>query len=322
MSLKLFVFSIGLGAVAIGSQAVATEYLVSSWIGDKIGRYSSGGVHIADLSGATLNGPQAITTGPDGNLYVADELNHRIARYNGTTFSFMNEFVTPSSGGLNGPCGLTFDVSGNLLVGSFNSDTVLKYQSGTGTSLGTLVSAGSGGLNGPDSGTRIGPDGLLYVPSFFTNQVLRYNATSGAFVDVFVNAGFGLSGPRDLAWKGGHLYVSGEFGDRVMRYNSSSGVFVDTFVATNSGGLNGAVGLTFDDNSDLLVTSANTNQVLRYNGTSGAFMGEFIGLSGNLNGPTFIYKLTAPVPEPATMAAFAFGGICLALRRKKARKNQ
>jgi hypothetical protein len=119
-----------------------------------------------------------------------------------------------------------------------------------------------------------------------------------------------------LAWKGGHLYVSSEFGNKVVRYNSTTGAFVDTFVAAGSGGLSAAVGLAFDDNSDLLVTSGNTNSVLRYSGVNGSFMGVFIGPSGNLNAPTFIYALPAPVPEPATMAALAIGGICLALRKK------
>lgn len=317
MSFKFFVLSTVMGAVALGSRAVATEYLVSSWIGDKVGRYSSTGVHLGDLTGTTLNGPQAITKGADGHIYVADELNNRIARFNGSTYTYMDSFVTPGSGGLNAPCGLTFDTTGNLLVGSFNGDSVLKYNGTTGASMGTLVAPNSGGLNGPDSGTKIGPDGMLYVPSFWNNQVLRYNATSGAFLGAFVTPGSGgLVGPRDLVWKGNHMYVTSESGNKLIRYNSTTGAFVDTFVTAGSGGLSGAVGITFDDNNNLLVTSGNTHSVLRYNGATGAFMGEFIGLSGGLNIPTYIYAMPAAVPEPASMAVFAIGGVCLAWRKR------
>ncbi|HZO91930.1 MAG TPA: PxKF domain-containing protein [Chthonomonadaceae bacterium] len=55
--------------------------------------------------------------GPDGNLYVTiTDPYSRIARFNGTTGAYMDDFVPPLSGGLDGARGLAFGLNGDLYV--------------------------------------------------------------------------------------------------------------------------------------------------------------------------------------------------------------
>lgn len=315
MSLKssLLTATVVCGSAGIAASANASSYLISTYFGNQVRLHNNSGSFVQNLTGTSLSGPQAIAYGPDGKLYVADENHSSVHRYNPATMSYVDTFVTSGLGGLNGPTGLTFDNAGNLLVASFNTNSVLKYKVGTGQFLGTLVTTGLGGLSGPDVGMKVGPDGKLYVPSFWNHRILRYDATTGALIDTFITSGSGgLIEPRVMLWKGEHMYVSSDGGDKVLRYNKNTGAFVDTFVAPGAGGLNGAVGMIFDDNGNLLVTSAWNNRVLRFNGTTGAYMNDYIGAGGGLNGPTFI----AAVPEPATLGAFAIGAAFLAGRRK------
>ncbi len=84
----------------------------------------------------------------------------------------------------------------------------------------------------------IGPDGAMYVSSYDTDQILRYNRTTGAFIDIFVED------------------------------NPNTTV-------SESGGLNGPMGMEWGPDGLLYVTSFVNNVVLRYDGT-GAFAGTFV----------------------------------------------
>lgn len=307
---KRLAFNLILLSSATLSSAQPTAYLVSNYFGNTVGRYDATGNFLGNVSGHSFFGPQAITRGSDGGLYVADENNHSIVVINPETFTVSRVAVTTGSGGLNGPTGVAFDALGNLLVASFNTDSVKKY-SPTGQFLGDLTTPGLGGMNGPDVGIAVGPDGTLYVPSYYSNQILRYNAETGAFLGVFANITSGLTQPRTILWRNGKMFVSSDNGNKVLHYDAVSGQFLGNFVAPGAGGLWGAVGMTFDQTGDLIVTSGRNNKILRYSGTDGSFLGTWTG-PANLNGPTFV----TPVPEPGTVVATSIGLLWL-LRRKR-----
>ncbi|MBX3113036.1 MAG: NHL repeat-containing protein [Fimbriimonadaceae bacterium] len=302
-----------LALLILPSTLFAQTYWVSSYNADKVDRYDASGNYIDTLAGS-FNGPQGITIGQDGLVYIADEENHRVVRYN-QNGTFHSVFITAGLGGLSGPTGVTFNNAGEALVASFNGDSVLRYSS-TGSFLGTLVAPNSGGLNGPDVGITVGPDGNLLVPSFWNGRVNRYDINTGAFLNSFVAPGSGgLISPRTMLFHNGLMYLTDDFGNKINRYNSTTGAFVDTIVTAGSGGLNGACGLILGPQGQLLVTSLGTNSVKQYNATTGAYLGDWIS-PGNMgmNGPTFITKVDA-VPEPITLLAAV--GILPLLRRRK-----
>ena len=76
---------------------------------------------------ATLNNPRDILIGPDGRLYVADELNHRVRAIDLSTgaittvagngvFGFAGDGGPAVQASLNRPAGLEFDAQGRLYI--------------------------------------------------------------------------------------------------------------------------------------------------------------------------------------------------------------
>jgi sugar lactone lactonase YvrE len=150
-----------------------------------------------------LSSPDALTIGPDGNLYVSSggnsglnlfdpayPQNSAILRYS-LTGAFLG--VAASGGGLIRPYGNAFAPDGSLFVSSFRTNQILRYDVITGAFLGVFASdnnSGLGsvnGLNGPN-GLLFGPDGSLYVTTQgsantasgglafpYASQVLRYS---------------------------------------------------------------------------------------------------------------------------------------------------
>jgi len=142
-----------------------------------------------------LDDPYGILFAPDGDFYVCSRNTDEVLRYDGTTGTFIDVFVSEGSGGLDAPNELVFGPDGNLYVSSSGTDAVLRYDGTTGAFIDEFVPSGSGGLEGVFS-ILFGPDDNLYAVSFNTDQILRYNGTTGAFLDVFVISGSGgLDGP-------------------------------------------------------------------------------------------------------------------------------
>src|SRR5208283_4701468 len=101
--------------------------------------------------------PQGLTFGPDGNLYVADNVANSILRYNGTTGTSMGTFASTGWD----PTSVRFGPDHNLYVSVFYGHMIERYDGTSGADLGPFVPSGSGGLTW-DIDIAFGPDGNLY----------------------------------------------------------------------------------------------------------------------------------------------------------------
>jgi NHL repeat len=128
---------------------------------------------------------------PEGNLYISDERNGKVLRFNGQTGVFLGVFAF----GIDTPRFLIFGPDGNLYVGSLFTASIVRFNGTTGAPLGTFATAP--GLF--PEGLVFGPDGDLYVSDENNSIVLRFNGTTGALIGTFVS-GSHLNFPTGLTF--------------------------------------------------------------------------------------------------------------------------
>jgi len=263
--------------IAAGYQTAWADVLMAS-------RDTAAVLHYDDKTGAYLGvfattsamtNPEAVTLGPDGNLYVADRDANAIFRFNGKTGAFIDTFVSAANGRLSGPRDLLFGPDGNLYVSGNESNQVLVFDGTTGAFLRVF----SGGTIPLPRGLAF-QGGDVYIACESPSQILHYKL-SGALVGVFASGGQ-IQSPREMVFgPDGNLYVSSSANNVVLRFNGSTGAAMGVFAS--GGGLMFPRGLTFGLDGNLYVVSANSNAILRYNGLTGAFINTFA--SGG--GPSF-----------------------------------
>lgn len=205
-------------------------------------------------------GPQGLTFGPDGNLYVSDQalslgIGGQVLRYDGKTGAFMDIFIPCCV--LSDPIGLTFGPDGNLYVTSISQ--ILRFDGKTGAFIDVFAT-----FTGPGRALIFGPDGNLYVSVLNgESEVLQFDGKTGTFMGPFVGAGTGgLDCPWGLAFgPDKNLYVASPqcghaIGTRegnqhgILRFGGpldpSPGAFIDVFVDSNNGALSRApAGMAF-----------------------------------------------------------------------------
>jgi RHS repeat-associated protein/uncharacterized repeat protein (TIGR01451 family) len=215
---------------------------------------------------ARLNSVQDVAVGPDGSLYIADGVNHRIRRVgpDGIISTVAGTGVS-GFGGDGGPATLAqLDVpesvamgpdgslyiadTGNHRIRRLSPDGIISTVAGTGAS-------GFGGDGGPATQARLhlpegiafGPDGSLYVADLYNHRIRRVGP-DGRISTVAGTGGYDfggdggpatlaqLSSPRDVAvGPDGSLYISTN--DRVRRVGPDG--IISTVVGTGVAGFGG-----------------------------------------------------------------------------------
>jgi RHS repeat-associated protein len=179
---------------------------IGTLAGTGVGGFSGDGGPAA----AAQTTPRAVTTGPDGSLYIAGHQRVRriapdgvITTIAGTgTAGFSGDGGPATAARLNLPIGLALAPDGSLYVADTNNNRIRRVApDGTiATVAGTGVAgfSGDGGLAtaaalwGP-RGLALGPDGSLYVSDTFNNRIRRI-APDGTISTAAGDGGFGASG--------------------------------------------------------------------------------------------------------------------------------
>jgi DNA-binding beta-propeller fold protein YncE len=238
-----------------------------------------------------LDGPNGITFGPDGYLYVSSYNNASVLRFDGETGEFIDVFIAPGSGGLEMPQSLVFGPDENLLI-NVGDPGVLRYEGTTGEPLGFFVSEG---LIEPDH-LMFGPDDTLYVGDLGEeeNSIKRFDAETGEFIDVFAY-GEELDGPLGFAFApDGYLYVASAFNNKILRFDAETGEFIDVFAYGEE--LNNPCDIVIGpDENYLYVDNFRSHNVLRYDLETGELVDIFVPEgSGGLEGATYMVLAKCP----------------------------
>jgi hypothetical protein len=139
----------------------------------------------------------------------------------------------------------------------------------------------SSNLNWPQDILFIDSLGVVLISNLGTGKITRHNATTGAYISDFAGS---IGGPtRMKIGPDSLLYVLQWGGDGLVRKYNLDGTFAGNFTSVP---VPQSIGLDWDANNNLYVSSYNGKFVRRFN-SSGADMGIFV--NSNLLGPTNIW---------------------------------
>jgi hypothetical protein len=240
--------------------------------------------------------PFEIAVGPDGNVYVGDNGQSIVFRYDGSTGAPLPApgqtgavFANLAANGASNSGGVAFGSDGNLYLVANNTKQVLEYQGPAGPSPGAFIGVFASISSPVSTITNLGweafgPDGNLYVAattSGGTGQVNRYDGATGAPIGsgVFVAPGSGgLEDPREFFFDptGTNLYVISKPPvsptlpptGQVLRYQGPNGqnpgAFAETYISAGQANVQIAIGLAQDAAGNLYVSDRDTANVTRF----------------------------------------------------------
>ncbi len=261
---------------------VDTSGIISTVAGNGTAGFAGDG---GPATSASLNGPRDVFVDGLGNIYIADETNHRIRKVdtsgiistvagNGTQ-GFSGDGGPATSASLNNPRGVFVDVSGNIYIGDTNNHRIRKVDTSgiinTVAGNGTFAFSGDGGpatsasLNVP-FGVFVDGSGNIYIADQ-NNHRIRKVDTSGIISTVAGNGTAGFSGDGGPATS--------------ASLNNPLGVFVD--------GLGNIYTAEFVNHRIRKVDAAGNISTVAGNGAAGSSGDGGQATNASLNGPHGVF---------------------------------
>ena len=251
---------------AVGRTQAIPAYTITTVAGNGTAGFSGDS---GPGNAAQLNGPFSAALDSSGNLYIADQFNHRIRMVDSSgnistvagngTAGYTGDGGAATSANLNDPQGVLVDSSGNIYIADTNNNAVRKVSGGkissiVGSSSGSAGYTGDGGQGtsaqvSHPSALALDSAGNLFIADT-SNECIR-KLTPQGIISTFAGqggAGFGgdgglaaraqFSNPSGLAFDGaGNLYIADTTNNRV-RMIAPNGI-VSTVAGSSASGYAG-----------------------------------------------------------------------------------
>lgn len=235
------------------------------------------------------NHVDGMATDGAGNVYVADNYNHRAQKFTSSLTSVL-AFGTaaPGQGGLRNPQGVGVSpVDGSVYVTDSINRKIEKFDA-AGQSVLSFGSSGSGNgqFNAPGAIT-VKSDGEVWVSDTGNHRIQRFSS-AGAYLGQFGTSGTAtgqFNGPRGGCFAtDGTFYVADSGNNRIQRF-SATGVFMNAYGSVGVG--NGQFQTPFQVGCDpggaqFVVADTDNHRVQRFN-SAFAYAGQF-GSNGTATG--------------------------------------
>jgi hypothetical protein len=235
-----------------------TTGFISTVAGNGTGSFSGDG---GLATSASLAFPSGVAVDATGNIFIADQDNHRIRRVdaatgiistvagNGTADS-SGDGGPATSASLNRPARVALDAAGSLFIADQFNQSIRRVDAATGF-ISTVAGIGSCCFNGdniPATSARLGnPFGVavdtagnIFIADSSNSRIRRVDATTGIITTAAGNGVFGFSGdggpatsasisvPLDVAVDtAGNFFLVDEFNHRIRRVILVTTVSID-----------------------------------------------------------------------------------------------
>ena len=220
-------------------------------------------------STARFNYPFGVAVDSSGNVYVADNNNHRIQKFT-STGTYLTQWGSYGfgNGQFNYPGGVAVDPSGNVYVADTNSHRIQKFTS-TGTYLTQWGTNGTGNsqFNLP-GGVAVDPSGDVYVADTNNHRIQKFTST-GTYLTQWGTNGSGNSqfaNPNGVAIDpSGNVYVTDQFNHRIQKF-TSTGTYLTQWggYGTDIGQFNRPSALAVNSAGDVYVTDRLNHRMQKF----------------------------------------------------------
>ncbi len=237
--------------------------------------------------------PKAVAVDRSGNVYLADETDFKIRRYDAELRTFGWGSTSLDVRKLNVPAGLAVDGQGFVYVTDFGNSCVVKFDR-TGKLVGKWVSNGvrERELSGP-TGIAVDANNEVYVADTGNNRVVRFSST-GSLKKFWGKPGTGrgeFSSPTGIAVNSKNEILVVDKGGRIQKFTPDGG-YLSEFGKAGVGEseLNRPQGLCLDALGCLYVADTGNGRIQKFSpdGQHIACLGGKGVPDGPLSGPVAV----------------------------------